>query len=171
MPQKFAKNDTDEDKFLAVWDAALEQTFTDLEAFFENADQSIELGSALWDAQVVDVWKIIEKNLFVKIFDDLIKSGYNCGVLDSYCRVIFALFGESTEIDIVVNAPLNLTINITAEYQNLAVMLTRQGDIMLTRQGDIVMFQTLLNDVSQSQLALLFRAITNAGTKITFNLN
>jgi len=45
MPQKFAKNDTDENKFIAVWEAMLQGTFDDLTEYFENAYKSPELAT------------------------------------------------------------------------------------------------------------------------------
>jgi hypothetical protein len=71
----------------------LQETFADLQNYFTNVEKSKELGEALWEAQVVDVWKIIEKKFFVKIFDELIKAGYYAGTIDTYCRILFALFG------------------------------------------------------------------------------
>lgn len=170
MPQKFSKNDPDENKFLAVWEAMLQGTFDDLTEYFENVDNSPALGNALSEANAVDVWSILEKSFFVKVFGALISSGYTVGAIDTYCRVIYALFGDSTEIFIEAN-PMEITINIVAEYQNFAHWLTRTGDRMLTRDGDSIVFRTLLTDIPRSQLLSLIKAITNAGTKVNFNLN
>ncbi len=171
MAQKFSRNDADEDKFIAVWEAMLEQTFADLAEYFANVDKSPALGNALWEANAVDVWGIIEKTFFVKIFDELIKAGYNIGTVDSYCRILYALFGQETVIEIVINSPLELTINVTAEYENLALWLSKAGEIMLSKEGDLLFFKTFLTDIPFSQLQSIIRAITNAGTKITLNLN
>lgn len=170
MAQKFSKNDPDENKFFAVWEAMLQGTFDDLEEYFDNVDKSPALGNALWEAQVVDVWKILEKSFFVKIFDELIKSGYTVGAVDTYCRVIYALFGGSTEITIETN-PLEITIGIQAEYQNFGRWITKSGFSMFTKTSNAIIFRTLLNDIPRSQLSSLLRAITNAGTKVNFNLN
>jgi len=171
MVQKFSKNDADENKFIAIWEGMLEQTFADLEDYFENVDKSPALGNALWEANAVEVWGIIEKNFFVKIFDELIKAGYNVGSVDSYCQILYALFGEETEIEIVINSPLELTINVTAEYENLALWLSQAGEVMLSKEGDLLFFKTFLTDIPFSQLQSIVRAITSAGTKITLNLN
>jgi len=171
MAQKFSKNDPDEDKFIAVWEAMLEQTFIDLNAYFDNAYQSPELGNALWEASTVEVWEILEKSFFVKIFDSLIFSGYTAGAVDTYCRVIYELFGGSTVITVSATNPLEITIGIVAEYTNFAGWITRMGDRMFTRAGDRIVFQTLLNDIPQSQFLSIIRAITNAGTKVNINLN
>jgi len=171
MVQKFSRNDADEDKFIAVWEAMLEQTFADLAEYFANADKSPALGNALWEANAVDVWGIIERSFFIKIFDELIKAGYNAGSIDSYCRILYALFGAETAIEIVINGPLDLTINVTAEYENLALWLSKAGEIMLSKEGDLLFFKTFLTDIPLSQLQSIIRAIANAGTKITLNLN
>lgn len=170
MVQKFSNNDPDEEKFFAVWEALLQMTFNDLSEYFENLETSPALGNALYDAKAVEVWGILEKSLFIKIFDELIKSGYNVGTVDSYCRVIYALFGASTQITIESN-PLEITIGIIAEYSNVANWLTRAGERMFTRNGYAIVFKTLLNDVSRSQLREILKSITNAGTKVNFNLN
>lgn len=170
MPQKFSKNDPDEDKFIAVWEAMLEQTYTDLQDYYENVDKSPALGEMLWEAGVVDVWKILEKNFFIKIFDELIKAGYTAGAVDTYCRIIYALFGDETEITIETS-PLEITIGIVAQFENTAIWLTRAGELMFTRDGDLFMFRTLLTDIPRSQLSEILKSITNAGTKINFNLN
>lgn len=171
MAQKFSRNDADEDKFIAVWQAMLEQTFLDLAEYFANVDKSPALGNALWEANLVDVWGIIEKTFFVKIFDELIKAGYTAGAVDTYCRILYALFGEAAVIDIVIDSPLELTINVDAEYTNFSNWVTRAGDTMLTRDNFNIVFQTLLLDIPQSQILALINSMKNAGTKITFNFN
>jgi hypothetical protein len=170
MVQKFSQNDAEEDKFFAVWEAMIEQTFTDLEEYFENVDQSPALGNALYDANSVEVWNILEKSFFLKIFDTLISSGYTAGAVDTYCRVIYALFGDETEITIETN-PLEITIGIVAEYSNTAIWRSKGGNVMTTREGNVLAFRTLLTNIPRTQLSALLRAITNAGTKVNFNLN
>lgn len=170
MVQKFGKNDELEEKFFAVWEGLVDQTFQDLQDFFDNVEKSPELGTALYDANSVEVWNILEKSFFVKIFDQLISSGYTAGAIDTYCMVIYALFGEDTEITIETN-PLEITIGIVAEYTNTAVWRSRFGNVMTTRGGNVLAFRTLLVNIPRSQLNSLLRAITNAGTKVNFNLN
>lgn len=171
MAQKFARNDENEDKFIAVWEALLAQTFTDLEAYLENVDKSPALGNALWEAQKVDVWGIIEKSFFVKIFDELIKAGYTAGAIDTYCQILYALFGDETDIEIIIGNPMELTINVEAEYTNFSNWITKAGDTMLTREGDNIVFRTLLVDIPQSQVRRLINSIKNAGTKVIYNFN
>lgn len=171
MAQKFSRNDVDEDKFIAVWEAMLAQTFADLENYFDNVEKSPVLGNALWEANAVDVWGIIEKSFFVKIFDELIKAGYNVGSVDSYCQILYALFGEETEIEITITSALEIAINVVAEYENLALWLSKAGEVMLSKEGDVLFFKTFLTDIPFSQLQSIVRAISSAGTKITLNLN
>lgn len=170
MVQKFA-NDSDENKFFAVWEALLEDTFADLDDWFENVYKTPELGNALHDADAVEVWGILEKKFFVKIFDTLIESGYTAGAIDTYCRVIYALFGDTTEIVISATNPLEITINVVAEYQNFANWFSKAGARMFTKGGFGIVFKTLLTDIPRSQLLSLIKAMTNAGTKVNFNLN
>lgn len=170
MAQKFSKNDPDENKFFAVWEAMLAQTFVDLEEYFDNVNASPALGNALWEAKAVDVWEILEKTFFIKIFDNLILAGYNAGAVDTYCRIIYNLFGQGTEI-IIESNPLEITIGVIAEFQSFANWITRTGDRMFDREGDRIVFRTLLTDIPRSQLSSIIRAITNAGTKVNFNLN
>ena len=170
MAQKFSKNDADEDKFFAVWEAMLAATFADLQDYFDNVEKSPALGNALWEAKAVDVWEILEKTFFTKIFDNLIKAGYNVGTVDSYCKVIYALFGDSASIEFVYNK-LALTINIVAVYENFAYWFTRQGDQLLTKENDKLLLKTFLVDMTRAQILQLLQAITNLGTKINFNLN
>lgn len=171
MVQKFARNDPDEEKFLAVWEGMIEQTDQDLQDYFDNVDKSPALGNALWEAGAVDVWGIIEKRFFVKIFDELIKAGYNAGTIDSYCRIIYALFGEETEIEIVIVSPLELTVNVNAEYTNIVKWVTKTGNRMKTKDGFFIGFRTLLVDIPRGQVRSIIKAISNAGTKGTFNFN
>jgi hypothetical protein len=170
MVQKFA-DDSDENKFFAVWEALLVQTFADLEDWFENAYKTPELGNALHDAEAVEVWSILEKKFFVKIFGTLTESGYTAGAIDTYCNVIYALFGETTEIVISTTNPLEITINVVAEYQNFANFFSKSGFRMFTKGGFGIIFKTLLTDIPRSQLLSLIKAMTNAGTKVNFNLN
>jgi len=170
MVQKFA-NDSDENKFFAVWEALLAGTFDDLLAYFENVEQSPDLGDAMWESSTVEVWGIIEKSFFVKIFDELIKSGYFIGAIDIYCQILFALFGDETEIEIIIESPMELTINVTAEYSNFAQFITQSGSPIITAGGFPLVFTTLLNDIPQSQILALLQNIKSAGTKVNFNLN
>lgn len=171
MAQKFSKNDPDENKFFAVWEAMLEQTFIDLESYFENVDKSPALGNALWEANAVDVWGIIEKSFFVSIFDSLIKAGYTAGAIDTYCRILYALFGEDAEIEFIIVSPMELIINVTAEYTNFSNWITKAGDTMFTKDDYNIIFRTLLVDIPQSQVLALINSIKNAGTKVTYNFN
>ena len=170
MVQKFA-NDQDENKFFAVWNALLADTFTDLQNFFTNVYKTPELGNALYDSQAVEVWGILEKKFFLKIYAKLIESSYSAGAIDTYCNIIYLLFGNSTNITISTINPLELNINVVAEYQNVADFFTRTGYQMFTFDGFALTFQTLLTDIPESQLISLIKAMTNAGTKINFNLN
>lgn len=171
MAQKFSRNDADENKFFAVWEAILEQTFADLEDYFADVNKAPALGNALWEAQAVEVWGIIEKSFFVKIFDELITAGYNPGAIDTYCQILFALFGDETEIEIIIDSPMELTINVVAEYSNFAQFITQSGNPIITAGGFPIVFTTLLNDIPQSQILALLENIKSAGTKVTFNLN
>lgn len=169
MVQKFA-NDTEENKFYNVWEALLADTFADLENYFDDVYKSPELGNALHDGSAVEVWEILEKKFFVKIFASLIEAGYSAGAIDTYCNILYILFGETTEITFA-NSPLEITINITAEYQNYANFFTKTGYRMFTKDGFALIFKTLLTDIPRSQLLSLLNAMTNAGTKLNFNLN
>ena len=171
MAQKFSKNDPDENKFFAVWEAMIAQTFTDLNAYFADVDKSPALGNALWEANAVDVWGIIEQSFFVSIFDELIKAGYTAGAVDTYCRIIYALFGDTADIEIIIENPLEITINADVQYTNFAQWITKAGNTMLTREDDNIVFRTLLVDIPQSQLFKLINSIKNAGTKLNFNFN
>ena len=170
MVQKFS-NDSAENKLFAVWEALLAGTFADLEDFFENVYKTPELGIALYDSQAVEVWGILEKKFFLKIFTALIESGYTAGVVDTYCQVIYLLFGNTTSIVISATNPLEINIDIVAEYQNFSNFFSKTGFRMFTKNGFAIVFKTLLNDIPRSQLASLFKAMTNAGTKVNFNLN
>jgi hypothetical protein len=171
MVQKFAKNDPDENKFLAVWEAMLEGTAADLQEYFDNVDQSPELGTALSEAMAVEVWGLLEKSFFVKIFNELITAGYTSGAVDTYCRILIALFGEDTVIVITILNPLEINFGITAEYSQFTNWITQLDDKIKTQDGDQFVFKRLLTNIPTSQLYALLRAITSAGTKATFNFN
>ena len=139
--------------------------------YFAGAYSSRALGGALWEASAVDVWGIIEKTFFVKIFNELIEAGYKAGTVDTYCRILYALFGDSTIIEVIINGPMDITINVDAEYSNFAQFITSSGGPMITAGGFPLVFTTLLNDISQSQILALLQNIKNTGTKLNFNLN
>jgi len=125
----------------------------------------------LWDANAANVWNILQKSFFVKIFDELITAGYNAGAVDTYCRILYALCCETADIEIVIDSPMELTININAEYTNFADWITKAGDNMLTSEDDQIVFRTLLVDIPQSQVLALINSIKNAGTKVIYNFN
>jgi len=169
MVQKFSKNDPDENKFLITWQKLLEQTFADLSAYFADVEKSPALGNALWEAGAVEVWGILEKSFFVKIFDELIKAGYTAGAIDTYCRILFELLGDETIINFTIENPMELTIDIEAHYVNFFNWVTKAGDTMLTKDGDNIVFKQILNDIPQSQVIMLLNSIKNAGNKINYN--
>jgi hypothetical protein len=169
MSQRFSKNDADETQFIAVWEAMLQGTFDDLTAYFADADASPALGNALWEANAVDVWGIIEKSFFVRIFGELISAGYKAGSIDTYCRILYALFGDETDLEIIIENPMEITINAAVEYSNFSNWITKAGDTMLTKAGDNIVFRTLLVDIPRTQVLKLINSIKNAGTKLNFN--
>lgn len=171
MVQKFSKDDPNENKFLAVWEALIAETAADLDEYFENAYGSIELGNALSDAQAVEVWSLLEKSFFSKIYNELISAGYTSGAVDTYCRILIALFGEDTDITITILNPLEINFGIVASFSNLATWIDQTNAQMKTQDNFIFAFKTLLTNIPKSQLYALLRAITSAGTKATFNLN
>ena len=67
MVQKLI-NDTEENKFYNVWLQLFQQTMSDLQDYFNLVYESQLLGGLIFDNQLSEMAKIINRDLFIKTY-------------------------------------------------------------------------------------------------------
>lgn len=169
MVQKFV-DDAEENKFFAVWEALISRTMIDLQAFFDDAYKSPELGRALYDAEGMALYNIIQRDLFVRAFYSIIEAEAVNGTIDGILNMLYAIFGADATITVDVT-PLHLIINISSQYQQKKPWVTLAQDGIYEKTGvDEIVFSRILADITDRDLYNLLLAMTNQGSYIEFTL-
>lgn len=167
---QFAVNDTEEQQFWRIYQGIAKQTLADIEAYFLNAYSSPELGRVLYDQQLLPIYKVLEKSLFVRAFSQIVEGEKNLGTIEGYLKILYAIFGEDAEITIT-STPLHLQIDIVAPVQKYYLWHTRAGQQLITRDGRNLVLKRVLAEVTNRELLAILKATTNAGTFVEFTLN
>lgn len=167
---QFVINDTEEQRFWRIYERIAQQTLLDIEAYYENAYASPELGRVLYEEQLLPIYKILEKSLFVRAFSEIIEGEKNLGTIEAYLKILYAIFGKEAEITIT-STPLHLQIDIIAPVQKYFLWTTRSGKNIMTRDGKNLVLKRVLAEVTNRELLSILQATTNAGTYVEFTLN
>lgn len=167
---QFAIKDTEELKTHAVFERMTAQTNSDLQAYFDNAYKSLELGKAIYDLGLFPIYKLLERSLFIKAFSEIVEGEKNLGSIESYLKILYAIFGRTAIIEITKN-PLHLKIDITAPIQLFYLWITKDNKYIITKDGKRILFKQLLAVVSDRELLDILKATTTAGTYVEFTLN
>lgn len=167
---QFAVNDTEEQSFWRIYEGIARQTLADIEAYFLNAYSSPELGRVLYDQQLLPIYKVLERSLFVKAFAQIVEGQKNLGTVEAYLKILYAIFGKEAEITIT-STPLHLQIDIVAPVQKYYLWHTRNGKQLVTRDGRNLVLKRVLAEVTNRELLQILKATTNAGTFVEFTLN
>lgn len=167
---QFAIKDSEEIKTHAVFEKMTAQTNLDLQNYFNNAYKSLELGKAIYDLGLFPIYKLLERNLFIKAFAQIVEGEKNLGSIESYLKILYAIFGNSAQITITKN-PLHLKIDIDAPIQVFYLWTTKDDKFIITKDGKRILFKKLLAVVSDRELLDILKATTTAGTYVEFTLN
>lgn len=167
---QFAVNDTDEQTFWNIYQGIARQTINDIKNYYENAYASPELGRVLFDQQLIPIYKVLEKSLFVKAFHQIVEGEKNLGTVESYLKILYAIFGDEAKITIT-STPLHIQIDIVAPIQKYFLWYTIDGKQLVTRDGRNLILKRVLAEVTNKELLSLLKATTNAGTFVEFTLN
>lgn len=167
---QFAVNDEEERKFWRIFERLAQQTFADLEAYFQNAYKSKELGRVIYEEQLMPIYKTLEKSLFIKAFSEILDGQKTLGSVDAYLKILYAIFGSDAQITFT-NQPLHLKIDIVAPVQKRFFWKAKRGQHIITKDGKAIVFKQLLAEVTDRELLQILKATTKAGTFVEFTLN
>lgn len=167
---QFVINDTEEQRFWRIYEGIARQALLDIEAYYLNAYQSPELGCILYDQQLLPIYKVLERSLFIKAFAQIVEGEKNLGTIEAYLKILYAIFGKEAEITIT-STPLHLQIDIVAPVQKYFLWYTRKGKQIMTRDGRNLVLKRVLAEVTNRELLQILKATTNVGTFVEFTLN
>lgn len=167
---EFAVNDADEQKFWRIYEALASQTIQDLENYFATAYQSKELGKVLYEEQLMPIYKILEKKLFLSAFSQILEGEKTLGSIEAYLKILYAIFGKTAQITIT-QQPLHLQIDIVAPINVHYLWKTKSELTVVAKSGDAIVFKKLLARVTDRELLAILKSTTKAGTFVEFTLN
>lgn len=171
MVQRFIEGDAEENKFFKVFNDIVASTMSDIEAYYNNAYGSPELGRALYELQRLPIYKILEKSLFIKAYQKIIEGEAYIGTIEGYLTILRAIFGDDAIINLTIIAPLHLKFDITAEVQQFYLWVDNYNNEIIDENGDNIVFEEIVALLSSRQLLELLKQTTNAGTYVEFTLN
>ena len=113
---QFVTGETEEKKFWDIYSKLAQQTLLDIEKYYKTAYQSPELGRIIYEEQLMPIYKVLEKSLFVKAYSQILEGEKTLGSVEAYLKILYAIFGKEAKITITAQ-PLHLKIDIVAEAQ------------------------------------------------------
>lgn len=167
---QFATRDDEEQKFWRIYQELAKQTLADIESYYKTAYQSPELGRIVYEEQLMPIYKVLEKSLFIKAYSQILEGEKTLGSVEAYLKILYAIFGKDAKITIT-QEPLHLKIDIIAEAQKFLLWVTKQNQQVVTHDGKAIIFKQLLAEVTDRQLLEILKATTKAGTYVEFTLN
>ena len=169
MVQKLI-NDSEENKFYNVWLQLFQQTMSDLQDYFNLVYESQLLGSLIFDNQLSEIAKIINRELLIKTYWQIFNEESKNGTVDAHLYILYAIFGSNATIYVDQISPLYVKYLIQTNTINLESWLTKAGDQMITKAGDRLMFRSLLSGLTNAELANLLKATANYGEVLDFEI-
>lgn len=170
MVQKLI-NDSEENKFYNVWLQLFQQTMSDLQDYFNLVYESQLLGSLIFDNQLSEMAKIINRELFIKTYWQIFNEESKNGTVDAHLYILYAIFGSNATIYVDQISPLYVKYLIQTNTINLESWLTKAGDQMITKAGDRLMFRSVLSGLTNAELANLLKATANYGEVLDFEID
>lgn len=168
---QFAVGDKEEKDFWTIYQKLAEETLFDIEEYFKNAYRSPELGRILYEEQLMPIYKVLEKKLFIQAYSQVLEGEKQLGTIEGYLKILYAIFGSSANIRITTT-PLHLQIDIIAPIRVYYLWRKkRENKYIIAKDGRKIVFQELLARVTDRDLLALLKATTNAGTFVEFTLN
>lgn len=167
---EFVTKEDDEKIFWRIYEALAKQTLLDIENYFKTAYQSPELGRIIYEEQLMPIYKVLEKSLFIKAFSHILEGEKTLGSVEAYLKILYAIFGKEAKITIT-QEPLHLKIDILAEAQKFLLWVTKDDKQIITKDGKAIIFKQLLAEVTARELLQILKAMTKAGTFVEFTLN
>lgn len=169
MVQKLI-NDREENKFFNVWLQLFQQTMSDLQDYYNLVYESNLLGALIFDNQLSEIAKIINRELFIKTYWQIFNEETKNGTVDAHLYILYTIFGSNATIFVDQVSPLYVRYLIQTNTITLNNWLTKQGDQMVTKNGDRLMFRSLLSDLTNAELENLLKATANYGEYLDFEI-
>lgn len=169
MVQKLI-NDKEENKFFNVWLQLFQQTMSDLQDYYNLVYESNLLGALIFDNQLSEIAKIINRELFIKTYWQIFNEETKNGTVDAHLYILYAIFGSNATIFVDQVSPLYVRYLIQTNTITLNNWLTKQGDQMVTKNGDRLMFRSLLSGLTNAELENLLKATANYGEYLDFEI-
>lgn len=169
MVQKLI-NDVEENKFFNVWLQLFQQTMSDLQDYYNLVYESNLLGALIFDNQLSEIAKIINRELFIKTYWQIFNEETKNGTVDAHLYILYAIFGSNATIFVEQVSPLYVRYLIQTNTITLNNWLTKQGDQMVTKNGDRLMFRSLLSGLTNAELENLLKATANYGEYLDFEI-
>lgn len=167
---QFVTGEQEEKRFWDIYSKLAQQTLLDIENYYKTAYQSPELGRIIYEEQLMPIYKVLEKSLFIKAYSQILEGEKTLGSVEAYLKILYAIFGKDAKITIT-QEPLHLKIDIIAEAQKFLLWVTKQNQQVVTHDGKAIIFKQLLAEVTDRQLLEILKATTKAGTFVEFTLN
>lgn len=169
MVQKLI-NDREENKFFNVWLQLFQQTMSDLQDYYNLVYESNLLGALIFDNQLSEIAKIINRELFIKTYWQIFNEETKNGTVDAHLYILYAIFGSNATIFVDQVSPLYVRYLIQTNTITLNNWLTKQGDQMVTKNGDRLMFRSILSGLTNAELENLLKATANYGEYLDFEI-
>lgn len=169
MVQKLI-NDKEENKFFNVWLQLFQQTMSDLQDYYNLVYESNLLGALIFDNQLSEIAKIINRELFIKTYWQIFNEETKNGTVDAHLYILYAIFGSNATIFVEQVSPLYVRYLIQTNTITLNNWLTKQGDQMVTKNGDRLMFRSILSGLTNAELENLLKATANYGEYLDFEI-
>lgn len=169
MVQKLI-NDSEENRFFTVWLQLFQQTMADLQDYFNLVYESQLLGGLIFDNQLSEIAKIINRDLFIKTYWQIFNEETKNGTVDAHLYILYAIFGSNATIYVDQISPLYVKYFIQTNTINLESWITKHGEQMITKAGDRLMFRSLLSGLTNAELANLLKATANYGEYLDFEI-
>lgn len=169
MVQKLI-NDSEENRFFTVWLQLFQQTMADLQDYFNLVYESQLLGGLIFDNQLSEIAKIINRDLFIKTYWQIFNEETKNGTVDAHLYILYAIFGSNATIYVDQISPLYVKYLIQTNTINLESWITKHGEQMITKAGDRLMFRSLLSGLTNAELANLLKATANYGEYLDFEI-
>lgn len=169
MVQKLI-NDREENKFFNVWLQLFQQTMSDLQDYYNLVYESNLLGALIFDNQLSEIAKIINRELFIKTYWQIFNEETKNGTVDAHLYILYAIFGSNATIYVEQVSPLYVRYLIQTNTITLNNWLTKQGDQMVTKNGDRLMFRSILSGLTNAELENLLKATANYGEYLDFEI-
>lgn len=167
--QRFKNDDQTENRLINSFLKVLQPTMDDIKAYYENLYKSPELGRVLYDKQLVPIYKLLERSIFLKSYADILNAQQTIGSPNAYCDILYSIFGSNATISITRENPLHIKIDIIARYIEYFVWVDEQYKFYITtEEGEYLGFAALIARITNRQLADILQQMTNAGTYLEF---